>query len=140
MVPRARQLLAKNTDTTDWNYGNIIHDANQVLGLAALANKDISRATQYLYKAGKTPGSPQLDSFGPVMLLAQVLLDRGHPKATLKYLDLVEKFWVHSLPGDRNDKVAKLNAAHLADWRALIKAGRKPRLNCISDKPSIPLG
>lgn len=52
MVPRARQLLAKNTDTTDWNYGNIIHDANQVLGLAALANKDISRATQYLYKAG----------------------------------------------------------------------------------------
>ncbi len=52
----AAELLKKNTDKTSWNYGNVIYEANQILGLAALREGNVA--------AGKTPGSPQLNSFG----------------------------------------------------------------------------
>ena len=32
----ARQMLQTNTAPRDWNYGNVVHEANQLLGIAAL--------------------------------------------------------------------------------------------------------
>jgi len=49
----------------DWNYGNAIHHGHLVLGRVALANGDGATARAELLAAGPTPGSPQLDSFGP---------------------------------------------------------------------------
>jgi TonB family protein len=49
----------------DWNYGNAIHDGNMILGQVALRQGNVTLARQYLLEAGKTGGSPQLNSFGP---------------------------------------------------------------------------
>ena len=77
----------------DWNYGNAVHHANLFLGRIALKNKNTEEAKQFLIKAGQTPGSPQLDSFGPNMVLAQELLVLGEFPIVLEYLNLVATFW-----------------------------------------------
>jgi hypothetical protein len=123
----ARQLaekqLAANTDTKSWNYGNIIHNANCVLGRASLRSGDKKTATEYLLKAGRTPGSPQLDSFGPDFTLARELLEASEKQVVLDYLDLVAKFWVDKprASGRPND-----NAALLEKWRKEIEGGKAP--------------
>src|SRR6188768_2707572 len=55
----------------DWNYGNAIHDGHMVLGRLALVDGDVAKAKRELIEAGKTPGSPQLDTFGPNVSLAR---------------------------------------------------------------------
>ena len=60
-----------------WNFGNYLHHGNIVLGMIALSQDDIEGAGSYLLIAGSTPGSPQLDSFGPDFVLAKKLLERG---------------------------------------------------------------
>jgi hypothetical protein len=97
----------------DWNYGNAIHYANVVLGRIALVNKEPEKARAYLLKAGKTPGSPQLKSFGPDMLFASEMLKRGETEIVLQYFDLCEKFWV-------------MGSEQLKDWRSKVKSGGTP--------------
>jgi hypothetical protein len=65
-----------------------------------------------LLKAGATPGSPQLNSFGPNMALAKELLDKGEREAVLEYFTLCSKFW------DRDE---------LKEWMALVKDGVTPK-------------
>lgn len=77
----------------DWNYGNAIHQANTLLGRIKLFEGNIEEAKKYLELAGKTPGSPQLDTFGPNMALAKDLLEKGEKEAVLKYFDACAKFW-----------------------------------------------
>ena len=55
----------------NWNYGNAVQDANLVLGRIALKERRIDEAKQHLLEAGKSPGSPQMNSFGPNMSLAK---------------------------------------------------------------------
>lgn len=62
---------------SNWNYGNAIYTANAVLGLVAVSSGDIKAARTYLLAASETPGSPQLNSFGPDLTLAKQLLERG---------------------------------------------------------------
>jgi hypothetical protein len=50
------------------------------------ANGDIEEAKKQLLLAGKTPSSPQLNSFGPNMILAKELLDKGEKDTVLHYL------------------------------------------------------
>ena len=97
----------------DWNYGNAIHVANLVLGRIALANKDHEKAAMFLLAAGTTPGSPQLNSFGPNMLLASEMLKKGETQAVLEYFDLCAKFW---------DK----KHSSLAKWKADVESGNVP--------------
>lgn len=78
---------------TDWNYGNAIHQANIYLGLIALEHQETEKAKTFLLKAGQTPGSPQLNNFGPNMLLAKKLLELGEKKVVLQYIDGCKKFW-----------------------------------------------
>jgi hypothetical protein len=77
----------------DWNYGNAIHNGHVVLGRLALAHGDVESAGRELLLAGKTPGSPQLDSFGPNMSLAKELLDHGQRDVVLQFFDECHVFW-----------------------------------------------
>ena len=78
---------------SDWNYGNAIHHANLMLGRISLKEGLKEKAKEYLISAGKTPGSPQLNSFGPNMSLAKELLEIGEDKIVIEYIELCEKFW-----------------------------------------------
>ncbi|HEX8549918.1 MAG TPA: hypothetical protein VF681_00045 [Abditibacteriaceae bacterium] len=138
----AFQMLKENTNRKAWYYGNTIHGANQILGLAALRERRTADARRYLIAAGKTPGSPQLDSFGPPMALAQALLEKGEKDTVIQYLDLVSKFWASSSPQQlkriekRKPGFAKVvvrmdkeKQQKINSWKTQIRAGKKPKLN-----------
>lgn len=97
----------------DWNYGNAIHHGNNVLGRVALKQGDVKKAVQYLLEAGRTPGSPQLNSFGPNMSLAKELLEKGEKDAVLQYFELCRKFW-------------RMDAGKLDNWTKEVKVGETP--------------
>jgi predicted Ser/Thr protein kinase len=97
----------------DWNYGNAIHNANELLGLVALEKGNVPAAKEYLLAAGKSPGSPQLDSFGPDLELAAALLAKGEKQAVLEYLAAIGKFWT-------------MGKERLARFRKTIEAGATP--------------
>ena len=108
----AKQML--NQVGSDWNSGNKVHYANITLGKIALADGDIETAGQYLIKAGKTKGSPQLNSFGPDFSLAKALLEKEQNKVVLEYLDLCGNFWV-------------LGKDRLAQWSKAINDNQIPK-------------
>ncbi|HWF19582.1 MAG TPA: hypothetical protein VG754_09945 [Verrucomicrobiae bacterium] len=97
----------------NWNYGNAIHDGNVVLGRIAVKEGKIDEAKNFLLAAGKSPGSPQMDSFGPNMSLAQDLLLKGEKDTVLEYFNLCSKFW-------------SKNFSKLDQWSSDVKAGRMP--------------
>jgi len=111
----ATEALAANTNVKSWNYGNIVHEMNVVLGRAALRAGSRDEARRALLAAGATPGSPQLDSFGPRFVLAREMLGKGEKDVVIQYLDSVGKFWA-----------AKEHAALLAKWKQEIRAGKIP--------------
>jgi tetratricopeptide (TPR) repeat protein len=73
--------------------GLAIFHGNTVLGRLALQEGDNEGAKRHLIEAGKTPGYPSLCSFGPGMMLAKELLERGERVAVLEYLRLCSAFW-----------------------------------------------
>ncbi|THH41721.1 hypothetical protein [Neolewinella litorea] len=95
------------------NYGNAIHQANTLLGLMELRHGRIDRATEYLLESARTPGSPQLKSLGPSMLLAESLLAAGQTNAVEEYLRDCRKLW-------------RLSFGTLRRWRRQISRGRIP--------------
>ncbi|MFV1965372.1 MAG: tetratricopeptide repeat protein, partial [Pirellulaceae bacterium] len=97
---------------SDWNYGNAVHHGNLVLGRLALASGNLAKAKQHLIEAGKTPGSPQLNSFGPNMTLAKELLEKGEKEIVLEFFQLCSKFWER----DR-----------LKQWADDVEKGRVPK-------------
>lgn len=76
-----------------WNYGNAVHGGHTVLGLCALDTDDVAGAIAELVRSGNTPGSPQLDTFGPSMQLACEVLLRGEFSPVLGYFEQCRKFW-----------------------------------------------
>ncbi len=111
---RARELLRLATTFRDnWSYGNAIHDGHSVLGRVALARGDISAAKQELLEAGRTPGSPQLASFGPNVSLARDLLSRREVSTVVEYLRLCEAFW-------------QMEDGKIAHWVQLAESGEMP--------------
>lgn len=96
----------------DWNYGNAIYDSQMVLGRIALLDNDTEKAIEHLFLAAKTPGSPQLDSFGPNMSLAKDLLEKGQNEPVIEFLIQCKRFWY------RQDQVDK--------WVQEIKTGNVP--------------
>lgn len=125
----AEKMLSKNRP--GWNYGNNIHHGNIILGRIALASGDIEEAKKRLIQAGKTGGSPQLNSFGPTFILARELLEKGEKDVVLEYLDLVAKFWANPDDLKSSDSnrahVAQRNAEQLSEWRKQITEGRIPQ-------------
>lgn len=91
-LARENLTLASNYQD-DWNYGNAIHKANITLGRIALHENEVRLAGEFLIKAGKTPGSPQISSFGPNMILAKELLEVGEEEVVVEYLNLCVTLW-----------------------------------------------
>lgn len=101
----------------DWNYGNAIQDGNLVLGRIALREGKTEEAKQFLIEAGKIPGSPQMNSFGPNMSLANDLLGKGEKDVVLQYFQLCRKFWKMDY-GKLNDWSKEVNAGNIPDFGA----------------------
>jgi hypothetical protein len=97
----------------DWNYGNAIYFGNFVLGRVALRGGDVAGARMYLLESARTPGSPQLNSFGPNVALAKELLDKGERDTVLEYFALCRSFW-------------KLERGLLDQWSATVRGGGIP--------------
>ncbi len=115
----AEKLLATvNSQQDSWNYGNAIFEAHTILGRVALRRNDVKAACRHLIDSGRTPGSPQLNSFGPNTILADQLLERGEDKTVLEFLSLCSVFWLSGK--DRLDK-------WLQDVRDRAKPGARRR-------------
>lgn len=93
--------------------GNAVHVGNLILGRIALAADDVAEAKRRLLEAGKTKGSPSLNSFGPNMRLAEELLVKNERAVVIEYFALCARFW--------DKEFSKLN-----DWKALVKKGGYP--------------
>ena len=100
----------------NWNYGNAIHDANIALGIVELRKGKLSNSANYLVAAGESTGSPQLNSFGPDLTLANVLLKKGQRAPVSKYLRGVSNFW-------------EMDEGRLEAWLEAIDAGKTPKLS-----------
>ena len=110
----ADELLAAAPQyPSDWNYGNALHDGHTVLGRLALRQGDIAKAREQLLASARTPGSPQLRSFGPTMRLASELLEKGEKDAVIEYLTLCRDFW-------------PTGATSLSTWSQAVRDGRTP--------------
>jgi hypothetical protein len=97
----------------DWNYGNAIYYGNFVLGRIAVREGNLAQAGQYLLAAGATPGSPQLDSFGPNTTLAKELIEKGQADVVLQYFALCKHFWT-------------MDRGKLDEWSATVRGGGIP--------------
>lgn len=84
-----------------------------MLGRIALKEGKTEEAKQHLIAAGKSPGSPTMDTFGPNMSLARDLLKMGERDVVLQYFELCRAFW--------KDDFGKLN-----EWSRDVKAGKIP--------------
>jgi tetratricopeptide (TPR) repeat protein len=107
----AEEMLQAGGDATGWNAGNLIHHGHLVLGRLALRDGDTKTAQEHLLAAGKTKGSPQLNSFGPNMTLAKELLEKGERQTVLEYFKLCGAFWKNS---------------DLEAWTKAVQAGNIP--------------
>jgi len=97
----------------NWNFGNAVASVNIVLGRLALREGDVALAEHHLLEAGKSPGSPQMNSFGPNMSLAHDLLMAGQSRAVLEYFSLCQAFW--------SEEFSKLD-----QWAEDVTHGRIP--------------
>jgi hypothetical protein len=111
----AHELLADAPSyPKDWNYGNAIFFGNMLLGrVALLRDKNVALARNLLIASGKTPGSPQLNSFGPNMSLAKDLLAAGERDTVLEFFGECRSFW-------------KQHLSKLDQWAATVKGGGDP--------------
>jgi hypothetical protein len=104
----------------DWNYGNAIQDFNIVLGRLALKAGNVDEAKKRLIAGGHSPGSPQMNSFGPNMSLAAELLNKKEDTVVFEYFDLCKKFW-------------KMEGGKLDQWKSDVKSGRLPNFGANLD-------
>ncbi len=88
------------------------HHGHIVLGRIALLSGDLAEARQQLIQAGQTVGSPVLGSFGPNMMLAKELLEKGERDAVIQYFQECANFWK--------------NQSKLNEWTSTVKAGGIP--------------
>lgn len=117
----------------DWNYGNAIHSGHQVLGLVRLKEGRVESAKKHLLAAGRTPGSPQLNSYGPNLILARELFLKGETEVVIRYLDLVAEFWASEkkVPSGVMEAESKArtrqNKALIEEWKSTIRNGQLPQ-------------
>lgn len=111
LATELERLTPKYRD--DWNYGNAIQDAHQVLGRIALSEGAIGEAKRRLLASADSKGSPQMNSFGPNMQLAKDLLAQGERDVVVKYFERCSKFW-------------KMGRDRLAAWTETVREGKTP--------------
>ena len=101
------------TATSDWSVANSVHHAHIILGRIALRGGDLAEARKHLIQASQSQGSPQLDSFGPNMMLAKELLEKGERDAVIQYFKKCASFW-------------KDDRGQLVQWAAIVREGGIP--------------
>ena len=106
-------LALANRFFCNWNYGNAIHDGNSALGILALESGDLTAARAYLLAAGRSPGSPQLDTFGPSLELAREMLKRREFTVVQTYFESVATFW-------------SMDDGLLQKWISQLRQGQAP--------------
>jgi hypothetical protein len=111
----ATELVSPSSATHEGANGNEIHIGHIVLGRLALRAGDVAGAKQHLLESGHTPGSPQLQTFGPNMSLAKELLGRGERKAVVDYFVACAKFW-------RSGRERGV----LTEWAGAVQKGEVP--------------
>jgi hypothetical protein len=84
-----------------------------VLGQPALDAGEIGKAKEHLLAAGRVEGSPALRSFGPDMILAKELLEKGEREAVIRHFDRCAAFW-------------DLDKGKLAAWKEVVKNNGMP--------------
>jgi hypothetical protein len=110
----ARQALAAvDRLSVENTHGEAIHQGNIVLGRIAFDGGGIHKAKEHLLAAGRTPGSPTLNSLGPNMGLAKQLLDIDETEVVLEYFELCGEFWTGG-------------SEKLAAWKAVVEEGGVP--------------
>jgi len=102
---RLNEIVERN-----WNYGNAIHHSHTVLGLVALQAGKIEDSKEHLALSAKTTGSPQLHTFGPSLILADKLLEKGEKKSVKKFLLNCGKFW-------------EMDKGKISEWVQSIESG-----------------
>lgn len=118
----------------NWNYGNAIFHGHTVRGLVAVRRGDVDEARRRLLASAGTPGSPQLNSFGPTMALASDLLERGEAAAVLTYLERCKAFW--TLERDRLERWQEaIREKRVADFWIFVCYRDKSRLISSADRP-----
>ena len=112
----AEELLQRASVQSEkpWHDDGAIHHANVILGRIALRSGNTEEAKNRLLAAGKISGSPSLVTFGPNMMLAQELLEKGQQDVVLQYFDECSVFWQHGKD--------KLDA-----WRTEVRGGSMPK-------------
>jgi tetratricopeptide (TPR) repeat protein len=112
----------------NWNYGNAVANANQILGQIALSKGDLEEAKKHLLASANSKGSPQLNSFGPNFKLAGKVAEKGEYRTVLQFLAQVKMFWAN--PNDRREAnskhVAGMHLQQLNSWRKQLQAGKVP--------------
>src|SRR2546422_4049314 len=101
------------TATSAWSVANSVHHAHIILGRIALRAGDLAEARKHLIQASQSQGSPQLDSFGPNMMLAKELLEKGERDAVIQYFQKCASFW-------------KDDRGQLVQWAAIVREGGIP--------------
>jgi tetratricopeptide (TPR) repeat protein len=104
----------------NWNYGNAIHDGYRYLGLISYDRGDLDEAAEYLKKSSESTGSPQLDTFGPELDLASLLLQEGKVEEVSIYLKGIRKFW-------------EMDNGAIDSWLEQINNGERPELSRFGD-------
>lgn len=111
-----KALLATLPAAHVWYRGNVLHDVNCWLGFIALKRGDQAAAVKFLGEAAKSPGSPQLNSFGPDFGLAKELAELGERGPVIAYLERIGAFW-------------KMDNGNLAEWIGVLREGGVPGFN-----------
>lgn len=93
-------------------HGDVVHDANMVLGRIAVQEGRLEDAKQLLLTAGQFGGASGTTISEPNMGLAKDLLERGEQATVLRYFELCRKVWS--------------NKEKLALWKEDVEAGRIP--------------
>ena len=108
----AQEALSYSTQQGPHQAAQVFY-GNEILGLVAVHAGNLALAEQYLLQSGRLKGSTRFAEFGPNMLLAKAVLDRGRRDVVLQFIDLCKEFW----PAGSNT---------LLQWTGAIRAGATP--------------
>lgn len=107
--------------SSNWNYGNAIFDGHMAHAACDFKDKKIESALNHLNEAAKTPGSPQLSTFGPpyhdMSVLSDLLRD-GRKKEVTAFLASLKRFWDSEFSQEYYDF-----------WEKEIEQNRIPKFN-----------
>lgn len=111
---RLASALMRSADRTgrdDFMIQGSRREAHRLLGLVALRNGDREQAKQRLLLSAT---GTRVSAFGPNMLLAKELLERGEREVVLEFIQGLHATWDHG-----SDKLDR--------WATDIRAGHEPK-------------